>query len=448
MPASARQGSSPIYRRPPVLGAIDFSPDGKWLAVGGFHEVCSGRPTDRPWSPGWSGSPRRIESVRFSPDGTRARRHRRPARPDGRGPNLGRRRRRSPCRSPSPSTPSTGRAGRPTARKIPRPRRCRRIIACVRLTRQDGGPRSLFIGPTATGCSTPPSRPTARLSVGRDMATKLTEVATQRFVDNITSITPGAAKGGLAAVARHPKTRRDPHRRLRRRAQLYRVFRQTVRVVGDDSNIIREFEPMKGRINAAPPSAETGSGSPPAAASTAPARSTSIRTVSTPACPTTSRPSCRDFRLRNAQGGRRPPEIHEGRREADLQVDSKTPSSPRSRSALTAGPSPRRGDGQVRIINSETGATIKEFAPAPLSQQESPGERIATSVARSPRSRSRPRRSRRGRRSSRHGGPAEDDRPQGPLRLYADSCVGQARIRRPDRRDADGRGEGPRCGLL
>src|SRR5208283_4835099 len=33
------------------------------------------------------------------------------------------------------------------------------------------------------------------ISVGRDMAAKLTEMATQRFIDNITSITPGALKG-------------------------------------------------------------------------------------------------------------------------------------------------------------------------------------------------------------------------------------------------------------
>ena len=42
------------------------------------------------------------------------------------------------------------------------------------------------------------------VSVSRDMSMKLTEVATQRFVDNITSITPGALKGGLMAVDRHP----------------------------------------------------------------------------------------------------------------------------------------------------------------------------------------------------------------------------------------------------
>ncbi len=42
------------------------------------------------------------------------------------------------------------------------------------------------------------------VSVGRDMSMKLTEVATQRFVDNVTSITPGALKGGLMAVDRRP----------------------------------------------------------------------------------------------------------------------------------------------------------------------------------------------------------------------------------------------------
>ena len=42
------------------------------------------------------------------------------------------------------------------------------------------------------------------VSVSRDRSMKLIEVATQRFVDNITSITPGALKGGLAAVDRHP----------------------------------------------------------------------------------------------------------------------------------------------------------------------------------------------------------------------------------------------------
>ena len=42
------------------------------------------------------------------------------------------------------------------------------------------------------------------ISVARDMSCKLTEVETERFIDNITSITPGALSGGLSSVVAHP----------------------------------------------------------------------------------------------------------------------------------------------------------------------------------------------------------------------------------------------------
>ena len=42
------------------------------------------------------------------------------------------------------------------------------------------------------------------VSVGRDASAKLIEVPHQRFVDNVTSITPGALRGGINAIARHP----------------------------------------------------------------------------------------------------------------------------------------------------------------------------------------------------------------------------------------------------
>src|SRR5262249_60246189 len=42
-PASVKQrfapGQAPEYTRPPVIASLDFSPDGKLLAVAGFHEV-------------------------------------------------------------------------------------------------------------------------------------------------------------------------------------------------------------------------------------------------------------------------------------------------------------------------------------------------------------------------------------------------------------------------
>src|SRR5439155_12563011 len=86
------------------------------------------------------------------------------------------------------------------------------------------------------------------VSVGRDMTTKLTEVATQRFVDNVTSITPGALKGGIAAVARHPQRDEIVIGGSDGSAKVYRIFRQTARAIGDDSNLIRQMPPMTGRI--------------------------------------------------------------------------------------------------------------------------------------------------------------------------------------------------------
>ena len=47
------------------------------------------------------------------------------------------------------------------------------------------------------------------VSVGRDMAVKLTEVATQRFVDNVTSITPGASRAASRPSPATPSATRS-----------------------------------------------------------------------------------------------------------------------------------------------------------------------------------------------------------------------------------------------
>ncbi len=65
------------------------------------------------------------------------------------------------------------------------------------------------------------------ISVSRDMTAKLTEVATQRFVDNITSITPGALKGGITVVARHPSRDEIVIGGADGVPKVYRMFRQT-----------------------------------------------------------------------------------------------------------------------------------------------------------------------------------------------------------------------------
>jgi WD40 repeat protein len=106
-------------------------------------------------------------------------------------------------------------------------------------------------------------------SVSRDMTMKLTEVPTQRFIDNVTSITPGALKGGLMAVTIRPRTPKwyqkvpeDTPGAARQRydellcagsdgkPRLYKMHRESKRVIGDDANKVKEFAAMPGRISA------------------------------------------------------------------------------------------------------------------------------------------------------------------------------------------------------
>ena len=94
------------------------------------------------------------------------------------------------------------------------------------------------------------------ISVGRDMAAKLTEVSTERFVDNITSITPGALKGGILSVARHPTRDEIVIGGADGVPKVYRIFRQTERRIGDDANLIRRLPGLKGRVFAVAVSAD------------------------------------------------------------------------------------------------------------------------------------------------------------------------------------------------
>jgi WD40 repeat protein len=89
------------------------------------------------------------------------------------------------------------------------------------------------------------------VSVSRDRSMKLTEVATQRFVDNVTSITPGALKGGLLTVARHPYRDELLIGGADGVPKIYQMYRSKARKIGDDFNLIRAFPSLTGRIFAA-----------------------------------------------------------------------------------------------------------------------------------------------------------------------------------------------------
>jgi WD40 repeat protein len=61
----------PTYSRLPVVTSLDYSPDGKYLAVSGFHEVLLHNADGSGIAARLVGLSDRIESAKFSPDGKR-----------------------------------------------------------------------------------------------------------------------------------------------------------------------------------------------------------------------------------------------------------------------------------------------------------------------------------------------------------------------------------------
>ena len=238
----------PTYSTAPVLTALDFSPDGNLLAVNGFSEVVLLSTADWSTAGRLIGLSQRIESIQFSPDGAKL----------------------------LVTGGLPGQFGEVQIWDVAK----RELIASKPITHDAiyGGCWSGDAKYIAFGCADNTVRmfdatsleqvlfqgahndwvldvvfstdASHLISVGRDMTCKLTEVATNRFVDNVTSITPGALKGGLAAVARHPTRDEFVIGGSDGIPRVYRMIRLTKRVIGDDANMIRQLPPVLGRIHA------------------------------------------------------------------------------------------------------------------------------------------------------------------------------------------------------
>lgn len=240
------QDHPPVYSRPPVIGTLDFSPDGRLLAVGGFHEVLLWKGDGSEMVGRLVGLSERIESLAFSPDGRFL------AVTGGLPGRTGEVQvwdvasRKLALSVPVTYDTIYGVSWSPDGTKI--------AFGCadnsVRAIDAKTGEQVLYMGSHSDWAldTVFSSDGSHIVSVGRDMTVKLTEVATQRFVDNVTSITPGALKGGIAAVARHPERDEVVIGGSDGVPKVYRMFRQVQRVIGDDSNVIRVLEPMRGRV--------------------------------------------------------------------------------------------------------------------------------------------------------------------------------------------------------
>ena len=235
----------PVYARSPTISSLDFSKDGKQIAVTGFHETLLFNAENGQLQQRLIGLSPRVESIGYSPDGkwlavaageqavggelqiwnleTYQLDHSLQLGSDTLfGVNW----------SPDSTLISFGMSDN-----------------TVRAVNLDGEQklyqRSHEDWPRAT-VFTPEGK--HLISASRDMTVKLIEVDTERFVDNITSITPGALRGGVQSLASHPTRNEILVGGADGTPKIYRVFRQTARVIGDDANLIRQLDTLPGRI--------------------------------------------------------------------------------------------------------------------------------------------------------------------------------------------------------
>jgi WD40 repeat protein len=237
----------PVYTRPPVITSLDYSPDSKWLAVAGFHEVLLFNAETLKLEGRLIGLAERIQSVKFSPNSEYlAVAGGLPAR-QGEIQIWNVADKKLSLSAPFAYDTLYGVSWSPDGSKV--------AFGCpdntVRAIDAKTGQQVLQQGshsdwPLATAFN--PSG-THVVSVSRDMTAKLTEVATQRFVDNITSITPGALRGGINSVVMHPSRDEIVMGGSDGKPKVYRIFRNVERKIGDDSNLIRELPALPGRVN-------------------------------------------------------------------------------------------------------------------------------------------------------------------------------------------------------
>ena len=249
-PANARQRYDqdhlPVYTLPPVVTSLDYSPDGKLIAVAGFHEVLLHKADGSGVVARLVGLSERIEAVRFSPDGKSL------AVAGGQPGRMGEvqiwdvEKRKLKLSLPVTYDTVYGVSWSPDGASV--------AFGCsdntVRAINAQTGKQFLQQNSHSDWVLDTAFSVTGEhlVSVGRDMTTKLTEVATQRFVDNVTSITPGALRGGIHSIERHPEQDNILVGGSDGAPQVFRIFRQTARQIGDNANLIRKFPDMPGRI--------------------------------------------------------------------------------------------------------------------------------------------------------------------------------------------------------
>jgi mono/diheme cytochrome c family protein len=342
----------PVYQLPPVISSLDYSPDGSLLAVSGHHEILLHKADGSDLVARLIGLSERIQSIAFSPDGKYL------AMAGGSPGRFGEAQiwyvKEKTLKLSVSTTYDTlyGLSWSHDSEKI--------AFGCtdntLRAIDASNGKQILYQGAHNDWVlGTVFSKDSSYLvSVSRDRSMKLTEVATQRFIDNITSITPGELKGGLQAVARNPAK----NEKVKSTAvgtdmtekwydelmmggadgvpRLYKMHRTVKRVIGDDANRLREYPAMPGRIYSL---AFSPDGTLFAAASSL-----------------------------DGKGEVRVSQVADGKMISKLEVPTGgvyvVKFRPDGKEIASAG-----FDGMVRLSDPATGKVVKEFVPVPLKKE-------------------------------------------------------------------------------
>ncbi len=236
----------PQYVTPPTVTSLAYSPDGSRIAVAGYHEVLVHQADGSGIVARLVGLSERIQKLAWSPDGKKlAVSGGSPAR-EGELQIWDVEKQKLDLSKSITFDTVYGVSWSPDGKQI--------AFGCgdnaVRAIDAATGVETLFMGGHNDWVlDTVWSADGKHLvSCGRDMSVKLTEAASQRFIDNITSITPGALKGGVQVLARHPSRDEVLIGGTDGVPAIYRMTRVTKRVIGDNANLIRQFPAMQGRI--------------------------------------------------------------------------------------------------------------------------------------------------------------------------------------------------------
>ena len=236
----------PTYSQAPYVTTMDYSPNGKLLAVGGYHEVLVHNADGSGLVKRLVGLSERIESVQFSPDGTML--SVAGGLPSRQGELQIWDTETWKLKNSISVTYDTiyGAKWSPDNKHV--------AVGCadktVRAFNIKSGKQVFFNQAHSDWALDTTWSPKGDkiVSVGRDMSAKAYEFKTERFIDNLTSITPKALKGGLIAVDIHPKLDEVVVGGADGTPQIFRLERVAKRVIGDNSNLIRRYPPMTGRI--------------------------------------------------------------------------------------------------------------------------------------------------------------------------------------------------------